>query len=58
MPDQPILSEEAAKPDHVPETAVYDFDMFRDPDLLADPHARILDLAQKAPKIFWTPRMV
>jgi cytochrome P450 len=35
---------------------VYDFDMFADPALLADPHARILDLLKNAPPIFWTPR--
>lgn len=44
------------KPAHVPDALVYDFDLFRDPALLADPHARILDIVQHAPPIFWTPR--
>lgn len=44
------------KPAHVPEGLVYDFDLMADPSLLADPHARILDLVQNAPPIFWTPR--
>ena len=56
MTEQAALSEKVSKPDHVPDTAVYDFDMFRDPDLLKNPHARILDLAKDAPKVFWTPR--
>jgi cytochrome P450 len=46
----------APKPAHVPDALVYDFDLFSDPALLADPHARILDLLQSAPPIFWTPR--
>ncbi|WP_238475367.1 cytochrome P450 [Sphingomonas cavernae] len=35
---------------------VYDFDIHADPELLADPHARILDMLQSAPPVFWTPR--
>jgi cytochrome P450 len=46
----------APKPAHVPDSLVYDFDLFCDPGLLADPHARILDLVQTAPPIFWSPR--
>lgn len=46
----------AARPAHVPEAAVYDFDMFRDPGLLTDPHLRVLDLMKTAPSVFWTPR--
>ena len=44
------------RPAHIPESVVYDFDMFRDPALLADPHKRILDLVRTAPPVFWTPR--
>jgi cytochrome P450 len=44
------------RPAHIPESVVYDFDMFRDPALLADPHERILDLVRTAPPVFWTPR--
>jgi cytochrome P450 len=50
------LSPAAARPAHVPESLVVDFDLFGDPGLLADPHARILDLVKNAPPIFWTPR--
>lgn len=46
----------AARPDHVPEAVVYDFDMFLDPGFKTDPHARILQLIDEAPPIFWTPR--
>src|SRR5215510_3071907 len=51
-----VLSPPAQRPGHVPEAAVYDYDMFHDPELLTDPHARILQLARSAPKVFWTPR--
>lgn len=50
------LSPKVAKPDHVPDAAVYDFDMFADPEYLNNPHARLLDLVQNAPPVFWTPR--
>ncbi|SER22789.1 Cytochrome P450 [Solimonas aquatica] len=50
------LSPAVARPAHVPEAAVYDFDMFADPAYVADPHARVLDLLGKAPGVFWTPR--
>lgn len=50
------VSPAVAKPAHVPDSLVYDFDMFRDPAYVADPHERILDLLKNAPPIFWTPR--
>lgn len=50
------VSPAVAKPAHVPDSLVYDFDMFRDPAYVADPHERILDLVKNAPPIFWTPR--
>lgn len=50
------LSPAVPKPAHVPESVVYDFDMFADPAYNADPHKRILDLVKNAPPIFWTPR--
>jgi cytochrome P450 len=34
---------------------VRDFDLFGDPGLHADPHARIMELIKSAPPIFWTP---
>ncbi len=56
MSDAVTVSPLAKQPDHVADTVVYDFDMFHDPALVADPHARILDLSRSAPKVFWTPR--
>ncbi len=50
------LSPAAAQPAHVPDALVYDFDVHHDPALLRDPHARILDLANSAPPVFWSPR--
>ena len=56
MTDAATLEPPLAKPPHVADGAVYDFDMFRDPGLLADPHARIMELVRDAPPVFWTPR--
>jgi cytochrome P450 len=50
------LSSLVPKPSHVPDAAVYDFDMYLDPALLADPHERIRQVLRDAPPIFWTPR--
>ncbi len=50
------LSKAVPQPAHIPDAVVYDFDMFLDPAYLQDPHQRVLDLGQKAPPIFWTPR--
>lgn len=50
------LSPAVPKPAHVPDAAVYDFDMFLDPGLLRDPHERVRELVAKAPPVFWTPR--
>jgi cytochrome P450 len=50
------LSPAEPKPDHVPDGAVYDFDYFMDPKLLADPHDRIREIVRDAPPVFWTPR--
>jgi cytochrome P450 len=52
----PGLSPAAPKPAHVPDSLVVDFDLFKDPELLKDPHARALDLVTHAPPVFWTPR--
>ena len=56
MADAATSSPPAAKPAHVPDSLVYDFDYFLDAALVANPHARILDLVKKAPPVFWTPR--
>ncbi len=50
------LSAAVAKPAHVAERLVYDFDSFHDPAYLENPHARILDMIAHAPPVFWTPR--
>lgn len=50
------LSPAVTKPDHVPESLLYDFDMFHDPAYVADPHKRVIELLKIAPPIFWTPR--
>jgi cytochrome P450 len=52
--DSPVV--EAARPSHIPDEAVYDFDLFHDPELLRDPHERIRRLVREAPPVFWTPR--
>lgn len=56
MNDLAALSAAVPKPAHVSDSSLFDFDMFRDPAYLADPHTRILDLVKRAPPIFWTPR--
>jgi cytochrome P450 len=50
------LSPLARQPEHVPDAAVYDFDMFLDPGLLQDPHERVRQILREAPPVFWTPR--
>lgn len=50
------LSPITPKPEHVPDAAVYDFDMYLDPALLDDPHERVREMLREAPKVFWTPR--
>jgi len=50
------LSPAAPRPAHVPDAAVYDFDMFLDPALLIDPHERVQQILREAPPVFWTPR--
>ncbi|GLR66992.1 cytochrome P450 [Acidocella aquatica] len=57
--DTPVIETLSAKvptPSHVPPEAVFDFDMYLDPALLEDPHARVRDLLNTAPPVFWTPR--
>lgn len=44
------------KPDHIPDAAVYDFDLFTDSQLLADPHERLQQMLRDLPPVFWTPR--
>jgi cytochrome P450 len=56
MSQAAALSPAVPTPPHIPAAAVYDFDMFRDPAILTDPHQRILELVRTAPPVFWTPR--
>jgi len=46
----------APRPAHVTDAVFYDFDMFKDPTFLKDPHTRILGMLREAPPVFWTPR--
>ncbi len=50
------LSPAVTKPEHVPDALVFDFDFRNDPGLVADPHARVLEMHETAPPLFWTPR--
>src|SRR5258708_31472964 len=50
------LSPAVPRPEHVSDVAYYDFDMFKDPALLCDPHERVRDLLRLAPPVFCTPR--
>lgn len=50
------LTEPVEKPAHVPDEAVFDFDYHYDPALLANPHERMRELLEIAPRVFWTPR--
>ena len=56
MTEAANVSNAVPQPAHIPDSVVYDFDMFHDPAYLADPHRRVLELSEKAPPIFWTPR--
>ena len=56
MADAASVSPAVPKPAHVPDSLVYDFDLFADPAYLANPHARLLELTRTAPPVFWTPR--
>ncbi len=56
MTEGAAISESTPIPDHVPESLVYDFDMFLDPAYRTDPHTRIMQIIAEAPPIFWTPR--
>ena len=56
MTNAATLSPKVPKPPHIPDTVVYDFDMFADPGYTAGPHQRLLDLIENAPPVFWTPR--
>lgn len=44
------------KPAHVADSLVYDFDMYFDPEYLAEPQAKIIKMLESVPPVFWTPR--
>jgi cytochrome P450 len=46
---------QAAKPDHVPESLVHDFDFYAVPGAQDDVQAAYVASARAAPDIFWTP---
>jgi cytochrome P450 len=46
----------APQPAHIPDAAVYDFDIFHDAALLKNPHERVREILRDAPPIFWTRR--
>ncbi len=50
------LTEAVEKPAHIPDEAVFDFDYHNDPELVANPHKRMRELLDVAPRVFWTPR--
>jgi hypothetical protein len=50
------ISPAVPKPDHVPDSVVFDFDYFEDPGLKQDAHGRALEVVRDAPPIFWSPR--
>jgi len=50
------MSPAAPKPEHIPDALVYDYDAYRDPELLADAFKRIGRMVREAPPVFWTPR--
>ena len=56
MSAAPQLSPAVAKPAHVPDALVYDFDLFADPSLLATGYDRVLEIARDTPPVFWSPR--
>ena len=56
MSQAAMLSAVSAKPPHVHDRLVYDFDAFHDPAYLEDPYARIAEMIRQAPTVFWTPR--
>ncbi|QIG80738.1 cytochrome P450 [Stakelama tenebrarum] len=56
MSEAATLSPAVERPDHVPESVCYDFDLFNDPEYREAPHERILGLIEQAPPVFWTPR--
>lgn len=53
---QAQLSPAVPKPDHIPDSLVYDFDIFNDPGMIANAHDRALEIIKEAPPVFWTPR--
>lgn len=55
MSEAPTLSPKVPQPEHVPDSLVYEFDLFNDPELLVDAPRRVLDLVENAPPVFWTP---
>jgi cytochrome P450 len=49
------MSTTATIPDNVPPELVFEFDLYRSPELTQEPHKSVTDLFRSAPDIFWTP---
>ncbi len=49
------MSSAASIPEHVPPELVFEFDMFRSPELSQNPHESVTALFRSAPDIFYTP---
>ena len=56
MSTSAALSPAVPKPDHIADSAVFDFDTFADPGIKIDAHGRALEVVRDAPGVFWTPR--
>ncbi len=48
--------ERLAIPAHVPADRVLDFDIYMDPGMARDPHARVAEMRARSPNLSWTPR--
>ncbi|WP_317929674.1 cytochrome P450 [Halioxenophilus sp. WMMB6] len=44
-----------AKPAHIPDSAVVEFDIYLDQELLHDPHQKVEKMLREYPPVFWTP---
>ncbi len=50
------MSAEAQVPEHIPPALAYDFYLFGDAKLKADPYARVQEVLREAPPVFWSTR--
>jgi cytochrome P450 len=50
------ISTDNKVPDYIPKSLIYDFHIFGDGRLNANPYARAQELLREAPPVFWSPR--